>query len=870
MQPRKPMRALSRVSSLAIVAALSAAAAQAAPEAGSVIGNQAVATYVNGVGDTITVTSNKVETIVQQVAGLTLTADNNETIAPGGKAFLTHTIVNDGNGPDSYSLSATEVGGDFDFSSVVFYADQNLDGVADSTTPITETPVLAAGERFGVVIDVTVPASATAGSESLTVTASSVFDGTVTASNTDTLTISTGAIMDLTKSMVVDKSAGDPTIVDAGDTVTVTLTYSNTGLAASTNYSVQDVLDGDLIYVPGSAQWSDRIVAGGLDETNGAGIDATNGQGDTMAFEHGANIVDFTISNVAAGRTGSVTFEATISSLAAAGLIENIATQSDSNGALPSSNTSAIMVDEVYRALIGDTYTEPGPIVVTSSTDDGAAGDDVVLESDDTTQGGQIEFEFVIGNDSNDTDSYTLDLSNNSFPAGTTFQIVGSDGVTPVVGSVGPLLPGESTLVTVIATLPADATPTAAGSTNYSATVTTTSDSSGVSDDSTALFTGAVLATSVDLENVAAGLEGDGDAPDNGGLPWVSLNTDPGQPITFPMNIENLGPTGDSYTLTLAAPLPAGWTVEFQLADGTTVTNTGTIPSLGSTTINVIVTPDEGALPGGTTFEVVATSPVSGQGDSIINEVVVNEIVDVAIAPDQTVQAAPGGIVDILHTLTNEGNVAITDGSISASGLSTFSGAIYWDQNGDGVLDAGDPQVSNLSDLGGLAPGQTATLIYRVQVASVPGVAEVATLSLGTSLNGGSKADGDTADNAAIDSIRVVSGDMTLVKSQAIDPACDGTVGAFSQTQQAVEPGQCIRYRIVAENTGSEAVSGVTINDIVPAYTAFETCGGACDATVTPVTATANTASAPQLSSTHGTLLPGESGSLEFTVRVDN
>ncbi|WP_156505713.1 hypothetical protein, partial [Sulfitobacter sp. HI0054] len=76
--------------------------------------------------------------------------------------------------------------------------------------------------------------------------------------NTDTLTISNDAIVELVKSMTADPaSGGNPNIIDAGDTVTITLTYSSTGLAAANSYSVQDVLDGRLTYVPGSARWSD-------------------------------------------------------------------------------------------------------------------------------------------------------------------------------------------------------------------------------------------------------------------------------------------------------------------------------------------------------------------------------------------------------------------------------------------------------------------------------------------------------------------------------------------------------------------------------------------------------------------------------------
>ena len=232
---------LRSVSAVALTAVIGTVAF-AAPEAGSVIGNQAVATYTNAAGDTITVTSNTVETIVQQVAGVTLTSDNSETIAPGGKAFLPHIITNDGNGPDAFALTAVETDtGTLDTSQLVFYPDANMDGVADSATPLTETPTLAPGEQFGIVIEASVASTAT-GSDTITVTAASTLDGTVLSTNTDTLTISNDAIVELVKSMTADPSGGaNPNIIDAGDVVTITLTYSSTGLAAANNYSVQDL-----------------------------------------------------------------------------------------------------------------------------------------------------------------------------------------------------------------------------------------------------------------------------------------------------------------------------------------------------------------------------------------------------------------------------------------------------------------------------------------------------------------------------------------------------------------------------------------------------------------------------------------------------
>ena len=862
-------------------AAIGTAAFAASPEAGSVIGNQAVATYTNAAGDTITVTSNTVETIVQQVAGVTLTSDNTETIAPGGKAFLPHIITNEGNGADSFSLTAVEANtGTLNTSQLVFYPDANMDGVADSATPLNSTPVLAPGEQFGVVIEATVASNAT-GTDTITITATSALDGTELATNTDTLTISNGAIVELVKSMVADAaSGGNPSIVDAGDTVTITLTYSSTGLAAANNYVVQDVLDGNLTYVPGSARWSDSATP--LDDDNGSTVvDASNGSSETIAWDFDdAQTVNFNLSSVGSGRSGSVTFQAVVASTADAGIIPNTATQEVNGAAFPPSNTASINVDSTFRVAVADTAINSDLTVnaaVASATDDDTAGNDVVLETGDVYQGGVIRQEFVLTNLSNQSDSLSLQVANVDFPDGTTFRFVGADGITPIVGSVGPLAVGASATVTLIATLPTDVTPTA--TTNYTAVISTISDASGVTDISTAEFSGEVLAAAVDLENAVVGSEGDGAAPTNGILPWVTTTTDPGQPVTYDMVVQNDGPVSDSYNLSLAQPLPTGWTYEFRDADGNVVTNTGTIPAGGSTTFQVVVTPPDDALPGDTLVDIALTSSVSGQGDRIVNQVTVNEIYDVQIIDDQTAQAAPGGIVEITHTVTNKGNVAITEGAINDSGLTNFSGAIFWDANGNGVIDPTEPVIDNFNDLtdgvslgvNGLAPGDSITLIYRVQTpsTSTAGVTENGTITVATSLNGGSATDVHASDNAVEDRITIISGDMTLNKYQYIDANCDGTVGTFTKTRQDVDPGQCIRYLVEGENTGSSAADNVTIFDAAPAYTAITNCGGSCAETTFPAGSTA-AATSTNISSDHGTVLPGGFARLEFTVQVSN
>ena len=869
----------------------------AAPPAGSKIGNQASATYVNASGDTISVTSNKVETIVQQVAGLTLTTDNTETVAPGGKAFLPHSITNDGNGTDTFDLTATEeIGGPFDFTNITIFPDANFDGVADSTTPISVTPTLAAGESFGFVIEATVPSGAVIGaSETVDVVAVSQFSGTtptvVTANNTDTVIVSDGPVSEIVKAMTVTDTSGD-NLTGPGDTVTITLTYSSTGLAAADNLVVTDQLDQYLTYVDGSGVWSDSTTS--LTDTDADGFELANGNNFEIDYSYdGTDTVEFQIDSVPRGRTATVTFQATINADAPAGDIANIATQTVDGTPFPPSNESIVSVDPTYSVSAADAAAstfaaDPDGAANldagnTSATDDDGTLNDIVEETTDTFQGGQVVMEFVITNHANVTDTIDLSVANdatNGFPAGTTFQLVGADGATPIVGPLGPLATGASETVNIIAKLPSSAPATAAGETNYEVGLTAQSTNGGLPNSVTGLFTGAVLGATVDMTNTDAKGPDAGVGPGpNDGSTLINNATDPGVPTTFPLTVTNGGPTADTYDLSLPNPLPPGWTVEFQLPDGTPITNTGVVPGGGSQDIIVVVTPPADEVPGVTPVQVEVVSPTSGQGDTLTNAVEVNEIVDVALTTDQTVQVAPGGIADIPHVLTNEGNIAITEGALTPAetgGFDTFSGTVFWDVDGNREVDATDIVVDNIDDIGSIAPGDTIPLIHRVQVPSngAIGVSETETLTLATSLNGGTKTDADTSDNSVTDTVIIVSGDLTLVKMQAVDPGCNGSiVGSFVTTDVEAEPGQCIRYQITANNTGTADADVVTIKDTIPGFTTLTECAGACEVAVTPtgssVTQQPLEGAGGPMESVHGTLIPGAPATLEFTVKID-
>ena len=868
---------------LALALAGSLAVHAATPPAGTVIGNRAAATYVNASGDTISVTSNEVETVVQQVGGVTLVANASETSAPGGKVFVPHTVTNTGNGTDTFSLAAIETvaGGAFDFDSILVYPDANGDGIADGTTTISATPALAAGDAYGIVIEARVPPSASvSASQDITVTATSQFDGGVAASVTDTVTVSSGAVTEIVKSMSVPGGEASP-----GDTVTVTLTYSSTGLADASTLIITDVLDSALTYDSGSARWSDSATA--LTEADDA-FELTNGGGQQIDFQYdGSDTVTIEIDSVPSGRTGRVTFTATVAAGTQAGTIANTATQTVGGAAYPPSNTATVTVAETHAVTAADAKSathqaDPDSAVNLvaspgSSTDDDATLNDVVTESADVHQGGSIRFEFVVTNQSNVTDTISVSVANTSFPAGTTLQILGSDAATPVVGPLGPLASGATATVNVVATLPPNATATASGSTNYAAVLSAQASKGGSANTATARFTGAVLAAAVDLQNKDA--TGAGNAPNNGGDPWKDFNVAPGEPATYVVTVQNEGPTADTYALTLDTALPSGWTAQFFLPDGTPVTNTGAIAGGAEVDITVVVTPSATATPVDQPVTLRVTSPATGQSDTLTNAVVVGQVVDLALAPSQTVQVAPGGVADILHTLKNEGNITITEGAISLDGsFSTFSGTIFHDTNANGRIDAADGVVDNIDDIaGGIAPGATVPLILRVSAPSTGavGVAESETLRVATSLNGGaaSEAAADQADNAVTDTVVIVSNDLTLTKEQALDAACNGTLGAFTAARIQASPGQCIRYRIVADNTGTADAGSVVIRDTTPGYTTLTECAGSCSIALVPGTATVSSkpaeGAAGALETSHGTIAPGASASLSFTVRID-
>lgn len=210
---------------------------------GSVIENEATAAVDEGV----TATSQRVRHTVSADPGVAIAPDRSSEVVIPGLAVYAHDVTNTGNVTDTYALSATSSEG----WATTLYADDNGDGVWDSTTETTavaSTGPVAPGQRFALIAVVDVPAGAVPGTVDVTsVRASSTTDPAVVAAATDRTTGVAPALR-VTKTST---PSGDQ--VNAGQVISYAVTVRNVGGATATGVRVVDDVPADTTYVPGSA-----------------------------------------------------------------------------------------------------------------------------------------------------------------------------------------------------------------------------------------------------------------------------------------------------------------------------------------------------------------------------------------------------------------------------------------------------------------------------------------------------------------------------------------------------------------------------------------------------------------------------------------
>lgn len=892
MKLNTPWRSMLGVATAALTIALSTflpvGSAAAAPAAGTVIGNQASATYTDGAGTSRSTTSNLVQTTVSQVKSFTLTANGSRTAAPGQTVYYPHVITNTGNGTDSYALGTVTTGGAFTHGGpLAYYADADGNGVPDNAVQITTSGAVAAGTQFRFVVAAVVPGGATLG-QTGTLTVPVTDTGGNALSNTDTTTVAASAVT-VTKALSVN--AGPSPSAAA---LTVTLSYTNAGTAAAANLVLTDVLPTGMTYVPASGSWSGQAL------TDAAAGDPA---GINYSWTTGTRTVAATIANVPAGGSGQVTFQVTI----AGGL-------SPTNSALGNAcltagcpalttNTATYVTDTQTATTSTNsvTYTvvQTGSVVANGSgaSSGAAAGEPIVVAA--AAQGATASFPVYAWNTGNGSDTVNVSVpSLGTFPAGTTFQIFRGDGTTPLIdtngdGTVdtGPLAAGASMALVVRAALPTTGATGNNGGAGFTTNVTAASVFTPASTETAPIRLDSITANAVDVTVNAAlptatAAEGAGAT---GATVVQSNNVTPAQSAsvttTFTVYVNNRGGAADSYNLSLANALPTGWSITFRqpvsgscTTTGAPLTATGSIAANGNALVCAVVTVPSiqsgNAAPGNRALEVRAQSASTvGSNDYVTVQVAVQTVHALSLSPNGIQQTYPAAAVTYNHTLSNIGNVAenvsfaagfLSDAQAGAGWTSTA----YLDTNGNGTLDLGtDTVLSTGSTITGLAVGASRTIFVRVFAPASATSANPANVTTLTATYN------TTATVSATDTTSITEG-LLLMKEQVSAVCNTAPTTGYSinpiTASAATAPGQCIGYRITATNTTAQTITNVQVSDTIPANTRLHTaCGVPAGSSGVTMGGTATNGTAGTVTATAATLAPTASFTATFCVRID-
>jgi uncharacterized repeat protein (TIGR01451 family) len=827
--------------------------AHAAPPAGASIGNQASASYLDASSTSRTVTSNLVTTIVQQVAGLTLTADGAALAAPGGQVVFPHVLTNVGNGPDTFPLTLINLAGDdFDLTGLALYPDADGNGVPDNYTPINTTGLVAAGGTFRFVVAGNVPGVQLATDVAqVRVTAASAFDAGETAFNTDITTVTGNAVLNVTKAIDVPNGASP------SGPYTYTISYTNAGNSVATSVVLRDLVPAGMTYRAGSGRWS----------TTGAAVLTDLGVADPQGTAPNTVVYDWNLSNpgevtatiarVAPGASGTLTFQVDVNPGLPPQTINNVASFAYNDGV----------------ANVGPFPTNLAPFTIDAAASLTFVGQTVAA----ATQGATIAYANVLTNTGNAMDTYDITVGATTFPGGTTYALFQADGVTPLTDSdgnfipdSGPLAAGASRTIVLRVSLP----PSATGGPFQVQKIATSLLDPGQFATATDVLT-SITASTVDVTNNAPLPGGLGAGPGPEGSAVVSLPATPGSTVRFTLHVNNTSVVPDNYDLS-ASGVPAGWSVVFRDGANAILTNTGSLAAGTSGLVYADVTVPANYTPGAFSIHFQALSSVSGASDVIHDAVDVQTVRSLQVVPNNSAQVIPGGTVLYSHVLINAGNVIEGDGIGSfvsvtqANDQAGWNAALYYDTNNSGVFDGGDQPLSDLVLLGGIAPGASLRIFAQVFAPAGAALGQVNTTTVTAATVNVSYSVAVPPNANATDVTTVINGQLQLSKRQVLDSTCDGIPdGAYDVidiTTGAV-PGACLRYEIVVTNVGTTPVTNVVVSDATPANTTYSAAVPA--STTQGVILTPANGAAGTITANVGTLAPGESATITVGIRID-
>jgi uncharacterized repeat protein (TIGR01451 family) len=833
---------------------------------GTVIGNQATATYLDSANNSFTAQSNLFSVTVSQVAGLSLTPTSQaRSGAPGNQVQFPHTVKNVGNGSDTFSLT-TVTGGTVTLTSISVIRDDNGDGLANAGEPAITSVTLAMDQSQMVVVRGTIPSSAAnSTSGTITFTSTSAFSGTVTQSSVDTANVVVEAVISLAKSV-------SALSVNPGGTLDYTINYTNVGVAstavvpvtldgvAATRHVVRDVLPANTTF---SSFLGTPTPVSGSQVFHVTGVADQDTYKTSLGVGETADAVAYLFSTpLNGGQSGVFSFRVMVSAAAQVQTISNTAVMKFNNSSISTSqtsNTTTTSVNLIPAVVIRDTDSPLDDIQLVAS---GAAGS-------------TLSFLNQVQNMGNGADRVNITVTNGNFPTGTTFALFASDGVTPLLDTNADGVPDTSLLsasatlnIIMKATLPANATNSGAP---FNATMTAASVANGTSDTMTDRLSTIVLA-GVDLTNTTPTGAGVGIGPE--GTQMLVVTGNPGATVSVDLHVNNTGPNPDAFELQFSnvgsgfAPgvLPSNITaIQFFIGDGSgaptgaPITNSGQIPANGNKEIVARVTIASGAT-GTTNIDLFfrAISASSAAVDIIHDGLTVNVVRGISLMQNQTGQTSPGSATTYAHVLKNIGNV--TEPSITLAATNTHTGfltTIYLDNDGNGLINGTDAVITSVSSL---VPGGTTSLIVRVAAPSSAPTGAVDTMTLTATPTGSIGGVGPSGAISNIDQTTVVTGQIEL--TLAATPT-----GSQPPTTQ-------ITYTITYQNVGAAAVTSLVVTDAIPVNTTYF--GGSILLNGVSLTDAADTDAGELVSGAKGSVrvtiasvAAGVTGTVSFKVTID-
>lgn len=896
-----------RIGIAATIAALlfGTAFAQSATPAGTQIQNQASATYTDATGQPQVATSNLAITVVQQVYAINITpntqsatgnfgptdatnftgvpASTNDDQALGGaNNNFGYTILNPGNGADTYTLSVVldPANAGAPLTGVTVYNDANGNGQVDAGETVitgwnagtlTGTVAVPANGSARVVVSVTVPSGAAGTAYKLDLTGvSSGGASIVDRNNLSRVTIVSDAILDL------NKGATGP---DASNQITYSISGSNTGNQAAksrpgivvitgTNAGTYNgVLIADV--VPTGTTYVQNSASGSAGSPLALVVYSTAATGTAWSFDQPASGVlrvgllmlpaspIATATNTSATSTNTVptsanyslSFKASVNAATAAGSsILNTATidYRRSNGTTDqtvTSNQTTSIAPTLRSVALGPngfasgnptaagiagytdpvtgkafTYTGSGTGAPTNTTDTQA----VPSQRMNTT----VSFVQSITNTGNASDTFALSLdASSNLPASTSVAFYLSDGVTPLSGNIA-LAANASTNVVVKVSLPAVAAPITGAP--FNAVIKATSQSDTTKTD---LTTDRITALTDGLGVTLRNNDSSTATVPPAGTTAVSstLTANPGGSATYPLVVTNTGAATDTFNLSASgAGLPSGATVQFFIdanGDGvadnaTPIGNTGAISAAAYVQIVAVVTVPATATPQTAVgFTFTATSTDNAStSDTQADALTVSAVNNFSFNPNRSGTITSPGTLIYAHSITNNGNSNITALQIAPSG----GGAGFGYQV---FIDANNNGSVDAGEQQ-ISPSGATTLTTAITPGTTVNLLVEATAAAGIpSSTVDTKILTATATFGSGGTSTASVTDTTTVVAgnlQVSKTASTATVKPRGLLTAANYSQSEITYTITAQNIGSASISNVIVFDPIPQYTDFK------------------------------------------------